>query len=55
MLMLCEKCIQALLRKGEKIKRCGCEYGEFENCDICDTPDFLSGVICKDDELIFND
>ena len=55
MLMLCEKCIQSLLRKGEKIKRCGYEYGKFEHCDICDTPDFLSGVICKNDELIFND
>jgi len=55
MLMLCDNCIRSLRQKGEKIKVKRYNYGEYDNCDICDTPDYLSGVICKNDELNFHE
>jgi len=53
MLILCDKCIRALRSRGEKIKVSGYDYAEYDNCDICDTPDYLSGVICVNDEIKF--
>ena len=55
MLMLCDNCIYSLKNRGEKIKVKRYNYGEYDNCDICDTPDYLSGVICKNDELNFHE
>jgi len=53
--MLCDNCIRTLRKKDEKIKVNRYEYGDFDNCDICDTPYYLSEVIHKDDMLNYHE
>ena len=59
MLILCRKCVKELKSGGEKIF--SKKYSDFEDydenavCDICDSPDNLSGVIVVGDELRIDD